>query len=461
MSGASRDLDVAAILDRQELGPVHWSAFLISFALILLDGYDVLCIAYVGPVLQAEWSLTPAELGPLFASAVVGSAIGPLIFGSAADRFGRRPIILAGAVWFGFFTLLSPLAQDVWHLTAFRFVAGLGMGAVISIISAYVAEFAPKRMRATAIIAVYLGILLGGALGAAIASQTLKPFGWQSIFVFGGIAPLVVAAIGAFWLPESPRFLALDTSKPARLAHLLNRMEASLGANPTDKFYLSDEAPRDGAPLSALFEGRLALMTPLLWVLNSLALLAFYFVVQWSPILLTELGASPETTPLATGAFQVFGLFASLAVMRWVERTGFVPVPILFALSVPVIAAIGIAGIPVVANIALVGFAGFCVAGIQMSAVATQSQVYPTAVRALGVGACFAAGRFGAVLGSAAAGLILPLGFSIGEVFHLFGLLMGVGVLCGVLMVPLYRQQVGQAPRLQGNDARDVAKARI
>lgn len=433
-------IDIADILDRQKIGPLHLRVLFVSFALILVDGYDILAVAYVAPLLQKEWGFPTSALGPLFGSAVVGAALGPILFGYFADRVGRKPVIVVGTLWFGFFTAVSIWATSLTQLMVLRLLAGLGMGAIIAIVSAYVVEFAPRRARATMTILVYLGILLGGGLGALIAALTLNAHGWQVIFLIGGIVPIAMALVGAVVLPESIRFLTLRPDRRTDLVRLLAMLGASVG--PHDRFVLGDEANPSRFSFASLFAGRLAVITPLLWLTNTLTLLAFYFVVQWAPILLTGAGAPIATATLATAAFQICGFVAAVSVMRPVDRAGFLPIPVLFALAIPAIAAIGIAGLAHTAVVALVGVAGFCIAGIQMGTVATQNQVYPTNVRAWGVGFCFAAGRLGAVLGSILAGVMVGAGFSIGTLFFICGAAMLVGVIAGAALVPLYRSQL-------------------
>jgi AAHS family 4-hydroxybenzoate transporter-like MFS transporter len=128
--------------------------------------------------------------------------------------------------------------------------------------------------------------------------------------------------------------------------------------------------------------------------------------------------------------------------MRPIDKLGFLPVPVLFVLAIPVIALIGLPGLSDTAVIALAGAAGFCVIGIQFGNIATQSQVYPTYIRSWGVGTCFGIGRFGSVVGPVLAGILIGMNLSINTLFYFAGALMILGVVVGIALVPLYRQQL-------------------
>lgn len=438
----SRIVDVAELIDVQSLGQLHWRVMTLSFALVLIDSYDILAIAFVAPLLQHDWHFPTSALGLLFGSTIVGSALGPLLFGYFADRLGRRPVVLLGTLWFGALTTAAVWSTSLNQLMLIRLLAGLGMGAVLSIVSAQLTEFAPRRIRGTMTVAAFLGVLLGGGLGALVASQVLRVFSWHAIFWIGGLIPIVIAFVAFFAFPESIRFLTLRPGRRSELIHLIRQLDPKFQIPLDAEFVLGDEVNAARFSFKALFSRRLAIVTPLLWLCNGVSLIVYYFVVQWTPVLLSNAGAPIQTATLATAAFQICGFAAALAVMRPIDRHGFLPVPFLFAIGVPAISSIGIHGLTDTSIIALAGAAGFCVSGIQMSMVATQGQVYSTSVRAWGVGFCFGAGRLGAVFGSILSGVLVGRNIPINYLFYLSGGAMVLGVLSSGLLVPAYRSQL-------------------
>lgn len=435
-------VDVAKIIDEQRMGPLHWKVVSLSFLLMLIDGYDIVCVAYVAPLLRQEWNFPPSAFGPLFGSGLLGTALGPMLFGYLADRFGRKPTILLGTLWFGLLTVAAVWASSLNQLMLLRFLAGLGIGGVLAIVTALVTEFAPRRIRATMIVMGVVGVALGGGLGGLIASLVLGKFTWHIVFWIGGLVPIVLALAGFFVFPESPKFLTLRPRRRNDLVRLLRELDPRLSVPADARFVLGDEANAPKFSFKALFAGRLAIITPLLWISNFLALLQLFFINQWTPLLLTNQGVPVQRAALATAAFQILGFFGALAIMRPVDKWGFLPVPVLFAIAVPVIAAMGLPGLTDTWVIALAGLAGFCVIGIQFGNISSQSQVYPTYIRSWGVGSCYGVGRFGSVTGPVLAGILIGMNMPINTLFYVAGATMVLGLVVGVILVPLYRKQI-------------------
>jgi len=291
-----------------------------------------------------------------------------------------------------------------------------------------------------------VGVALGGGVGALIASHILGIYTWRCIFWIGGLAPLVLAVVGVFVCPESPKFLALHPARRPALIAVLRRLSPHIATDAHTRFILGDE--QNGARFSygAAFRGRLAAIVPLLMLTTFLAQFALFFVNQWTTILLTSNGTTVQRAALSAAAFQIFGFIGALAVTRPVDRFGFLPVPILFAAAAVVIGLMGIPGLSENTIIALAGAAGFCVIGLQFGNIATTGQVFPTYVRSGGVGLCYGVGRTGSVVGPVIAGVLVGFGFSINSLFYFAGALMLVGVVAGALLVPLYTREVTTEP---------------
>jgi AAHS family 4-hydroxybenzoate transporter-like MFS transporter len=145
--------------------------------------------------------------------------IGALVFGPLADRIGRKKIIIFSTLAFGLGALVTAFVQDVNTLLAIRFLTGLGLGGAMPNAVAMTSEFNPRRRRATMI--VFCGFSVGAALGGLLAAALIPQFGWRSVFVVGGVVPLLLVPILALRLPESVRFLALTGSANERVAQLL------------------------------------------------------------------------------------------------------------------------------------------------------------------------------------------------------------------------------------------------
>jgi AAHS family 4-hydroxybenzoate transporter-like MFS transporter len=238
------------------------------------------------------------------------------------------------------------------------------------------------------------------------------------------------------------------------LVAVLHRLAPGTAVAAGDRFVLGDEANRAEFSYKDLLAGRLAWMTPLYWLANVVSLLVFFFVNQWTPVLLAASGVAPERAALSTTLIMLGGLAGALAVMRPIDKIGLVPVPILFAVSIPAVAALGIPGLPEAALLALAFVAGFCLVGFQFGLIATESQIYPTYIRSWGVGSCFAFGRVGSVIGPLVAGAMLARELPVQNLFYVAAALLGVGLLATAKLTPLYRQRLDEMPRSVPTTAR-------
>jgi AAHS family 4-hydroxybenzoate transporter-like MFS transporter len=214
-------VDVADFIDQQPVGGFQLKLLATCAAVLFLDGFDTQAIGYVAPALAREWGLTKAALGPVFSAGLFGLMLGALLFGPLADRIGRRKIIMLSTLAFGVGALITAFVQDVNTLLAIRFLTGLGLGGAMPNAIAMTSEFNPRRRRATMVMIMFCGFSVGAALGGLLAAALIPHFGWRSVFIVGGLAPLLLVPILALRLPESVRFLALTGSANERVAQLL------------------------------------------------------------------------------------------------------------------------------------------------------------------------------------------------------------------------------------------------
>ena len=432
-------IDLASVIDRQKFGRFHLTVVSLSFLLMLVDGYDNISIAYIAPVLIREWGIDKSALGPLFSAGLLGGLFGPPLFGYLADRFGRKFSVILGAFFFGLFTLAQVWANSLGSMMALRFVAGIGIGGVLPITVALNAEFAPRRIRASMTMLSFVGVALGGALGGLVASVFMGTYGWQVIFWTGGAAPILVGVLAIWLFPESLKFLSLKPARRAELLRVLARLSPAMDVPADAQFVLGDEANRARFAFKDLLEGRLAWITPLFWIANVISLMVFFFVNQWTPVLLASTGVAVEHAAMATSLFMLGGFAGVLAIMRPVDRFGLAPVPILFAVAIPAVGLIGVTGLPELTVMGLVFIAGFCLIALQFGIIATESQVYPTYIRSWGVGSCFAFGRVGSVIGPLVGGAMLARHVPVQSLFYLASALLVIGLAAAAKLAPLYR----------------------
>src|SRR6266571_3761019 len=414
-SGASL-VDVADFIDRQPVGGFQIKLLATCAAVLFLDGFDTQAIGYVAPALAKEWGLTKGALGPVFSAGLFGLMIGALLFGPLADRVGRKKIIIFSTLAFGIGTLATSLIQDVTTLLTIRFLTGLGLGGAMPNAVALTSEFSPHRRRATMVMIMFCGFSVGAALGGLLAAALIPQFGWRSVFIVGGAAPLLLVPILALRLPESVRFLALTGQANARVAELIALINPKAAFAPGTPFVVHEPALA-GMPVLHLFRDGRTLVTLLLWVVFFMSLLDLYFLTNWLPTVLNDLGASVSQSAVIGSMLQVGGVVGTFALGSVIDRFSFRALALVYFIAVFAVGAIGQLGHSVIFVTMAIFAAGFCIVGGQIAANALAATFYPTSVRATGVGWALGIGRVGSIIGPLVGGALLIAKWSPGSVF--------------------------------------------
>ncbi|HWL20421.1 MAG TPA: MFS transporter [Bradyrhizobium sp.] len=413
---AAQTIDVVDFIDRQPVGGFQIRLLLTCAAVLFLDGFDTQAIGYVAPALAKEWGLSKAALGPVFSAGLFGLMIGALVFGPLADRVGRKTIIILSTLAFGIGALATAMVQDVTTLLVIRFLTGLGLGGAMPNAIAMTSEFNPQRRRATMVMIMFCGFSVGAALGGMLAAGLIPKFGWRSVFIVGGVAPLIMVPILALRLPESVRFLALHGNAPARVAELLGRISPRT-VFAADARFVIDETPLAGLPVTHLFREGRAATTLLLWVVFFMSLLDLYFLSNWLPTVLNDLGASVSEAVVIGSMLQVGGVVGAFALGSLIDRFSFRALALLYFGAVFAVGAIGqLSHSALLVTIAIFA-AGFCIVGGQISANALAAAFYPTSVKATGVGWALGIGRIGSIVGPVVGGVLLEQKWSAAAVF--------------------------------------------
>lgn len=388
------------------MGAPQLRLLLTCAAVLFADGFDTQAIGYVAPAIAREWGLARGALGPVFSASLVGLMLGALVFGPLADRVGRKRIIVVSTAVFGLGTLATLLARDVDGLLAIRFLTGLGLGGAMPNAVAVTAEFSPHRRRATMVMTMFCGFSIGAAMGGLIAAVLIPAFGWRSVFLVGGVAPLLLAPVLAAVLPESVRFLVLSGRADGTIAGIVRRMFPGVSLAPGVRF-TAHEAVRPGLPVAQLFEERRGGVTGLFWVVFFMSLLDLYFLSNWLPTVLNEIGASESTSAWVGALLQVGGVVGVVTLGRVIDRFSYRALALTYGAAAVAIVGIGLSGRSMALAAVAIFAAGFCIVGGQTAANALTATFYPTSMRATGVGWALGIGRVGSIVGPLVGGELL------------------------------------------------------
>ncbi len=197
-----------------------WKALAGSVIGYSMDGFDMLILGFMLPVISADLALTKTQAGSLVTWTLVGAVAGGLIFGTLSDHFGRIRVLTWTILVFAAFTGLCAFARGYWDLVAYRIIAGLGLGGEFGIGMALAAEAWPASKRARVSSYVALGWQSGVLLSALVTPMLLPVIGWRGMFMVG-LLPAVVAFIVRRTLHEPEIFVRKHAAKNENSFRLL------------------------------------------------------------------------------------------------------------------------------------------------------------------------------------------------------------------------------------------------
>lgn len=413
-------IDVQALINHSKFSSYQWMILVLCFLTVALDGFDTAIMGFIAASLVQEWGIEKTALGPVMSAALVGLAIGALTAGPLADRIGRRKVLILSVLVFGGFSLLTAFATNLSMLTLLRFLTGLGLGAAMPNAATMMAEYAPERRRSLLVNLMFCGFPLGSSLGGFVSAWLIPTFGWQSVLILGGIAPLLLAVVLIFALPESVRFMVLHNHATERITAVLRRIAPDKLVAPVG-FTLNEQLVTDGkSALRMIFSPHYLRGTLMLCLTYFMGLLIFYLLTSWMPLLIRETGASLRQASLITALFPLGGGIGVLVIGWLMDRINpHKVVAVAYLLTGLFVFAIG----TVDANPLLMGgvvfIAGVCMNGAQSSMPALAAGFYPTGSRATGVAWMLGIGRFGGILGAMSGGILIQLELSFSVIFTL------------------------------------------
>lgn len=417
--------DVVARLER--LPPSSWQvkARLIIGLATFFDGFDLLSIAYVLPVLAPMWKLTPPLIGLLISAGFLGQMIGSIFFGWFGERYGRMPALVWSITTYAVMSFACAASWNYWSFFVFRTLMGLGLGGEMPVAAAYISEISKAKGRGRSFLSYQFAVPLGLVVCALVAVWIVPHLGWQYMFIVGGVPALMTVFLRRL-LPESPRWLASHGRKAdaeTALSTIERATEASTGRPlPPTRPVPSVATPK--ASFSDLFGPRYLGRTITLWVMTFATALVNFGTAAWLPSVYRttfKLGVSTalQYNLITTATGFIACIICVFAIDLLSRRLFF---PLFFAGNGLCMLWLWYHG-PTTPSfvVTVVSISYFFISFSSFGAWVYTPEVYPTRVRAVGSATASAWGRLASIIGPSLVGFLLARA-GLGSVFLMFAI---------------------------------------
>jgi AAHS family 4-hydroxybenzoate transporter-like MFS transporter len=429
-----KTVDVGKLLDEGRWTGYQKLLILGTALTIILDGVDNQLLPNAVPTLMKEWGQGRPAFNDALALGPFGMMIGGMLGGMLGDRLGRRTALLGSVLTFAVLTLAISFVESMAMLGALRFLAGVGLGGAMPNAATLASEYVPRRQRPFAVTLTIVCIPLGGVLAGELAARVIPAYGWRSLFVLGGVVPVLLALLLWRILPESPRFLAGRRERWPELTKTLRRIGHDI---PADVSY-TEAAPGVAAvtkpTLGSLFRPEYRRDTLALFGSFFFCLMVNYVIIQVVVPMLTGAGFTQPAASRALAASNFGGVAGAILGALAIQRLGS-RLTMLAMSAAAVAAAFVMSGMPLDPQntsflVVMFVITGGLLNAVQTTMYALAAHVYPTDIRSTGVGTAVAVGRIGNVLAVYVGSYALDTGGS-------SGYFMAVAVLMGLVFASL------------------------
>jgi putative MFS transporter len=376
------------------------------------DAMQVLAIGFTAPSIAKSFGLTVPQALQTGTTFFLGMLIGAFVFGRLADRLGRRRVLVATVLIDALFGLASAFAPDFGWLLVLRLLTGIGVGGTLPVDYAMMAEFLPAHRRGRWLV-ILEGFWALGMVGVATAAWVIQTAGiepaWQALFLVTA-APALVGLGLRFWIPESPLYL-LRTGRTREAGAVLDRVARTNGRSVAAiDLAMETMAP---APLSSLFVGILRRRTVLILAIWFLVSISYYGVFVWLPSHLAAQGFGfmrGHGFLILVALAQLPGYaLAAYGVEKWGRRPTLIGFLLLSAAGC-LLFGIGQSTSMVATATLLMSFA---LLGTWGALYAFTPEIFPTRLRATGMGTAGAMARFGGLLAPSALAPVMATSFEL------------------------------------------------
>ena len=425
------------ILERLEQLPVgsfHYKLLVVTGLGWLFDSMDTGLISFVLPILAKEWGLSPEQVGWIGSVGLIGMALGAVLAGTIADKFGRKNVFAATVILYSVATGLCAVAWNYESLLVFRFFVGFGLGGELPVAATLMSEYAPSALRGRFIVLLesFWGV---GWLVAALISYLLIPqFGWHIAFIIGAL-PAVYVFLIRLHMPESIRYL-ISKGRVEEARQIILSLERKLGvqSKPFDNDFADESTPIFKLNVFTLWKPSFRVRTLMLWIAWFGIVFSYYGIFMWLPSIVFAQGFEVVKTfeyVLIMTLAQLPGYFAAAWLVDVIGRR----LTLSSFLLMSGVCSYFFGNAATASDILMWGAAmSFFNLGAWGVIYTYTPELYPTAIRALGSGWAAGFGRIGGMLAPMLVGVLLVHGAQMNSIFVMFA---SVFVIVSIIVLSL------------------------
>jgi AAHS family 4-hydroxybenzoate transporter-like MFS transporter len=422
----STTITARELIDVSPLGSRRRAFILVGFLCVLLDGIDIGAWGFVYPRVVAEWGVTVGQVTAVATIGYIMLALGALVAGPLADRFGRRPILLASMALFGGPMIIAGFAGNIETVGVCRAIACTGLGAVMPTVITSVSEYLPLIRRALLLTLMFCGFPLGQSVVGYMAALIVPTFGWSWLLIVGGIAAVALIPVIATVLPESLNVLL---RRPAH-AHRAEQVVAGIAKSVRETRPVVTESTDTAADsyhqargVRMVLSRKLILTSLIVWFAYLVNCTVTYVIIGYLPLIMAQAGTGTAGSGLVVAMAGWGGVIGSLLIGYMMGRFGNYR-SLVIGLTLTAISVSAVAfGDWQLSGLLVLGLVwGILNAGSNGGMNAFSAQVFPPNARATGVSWMHSAGKLGAIFSGLLGGLMITAGWGIGAIFISFAI---------------------------------------
>lgn len=367
----------------------QYTTIFICFLMNMLDGMDVMVVSYAAPNISKNWSISPQSLGGIFSVGLLGMTIGAMFLAPQADKIGRKMMIIICNILMSISVFCTSWADSIEILAVLRVISGIGIGGMLASTATLTAEYAPKASKDFWVSFVMAGYPIGAVLSGLAAAHIIPQYGWQSMFKIAGTVSIITLPIVYFFLKESTEYLQESVK-----IH-----KTSMAVLITEKYQKS---------------------TIRLWIAIFMAFATLYFLTTWIPKLASATGLSLELSIYAGTVFNLGAFCGIISQGYFSSRFGLTKTISAYLIFTTILMLIFGFFHGSILVLILFGLIGFGIQGGFVGMYSLAARLYPTEIRATGVGGAVGVGRIGAIFGPLLGGILIGAGLSMTINFMIF-----------------------------------------